>query len=93
MLNTLNELDEALNDDANYAATVQNQLASKQNILSNVPGTGQILLESNYLKRIVTVSPLRIKTDLNVNGLSDPKNANIELSIDQTAFGSIRCNT
>ena len=32
-LNTLNELAEALNDDENYAATIQNQLATKQNNL------------------------------------------------------------
>lgn len=92
-LNTLNELAAALNDDANYAATVENQLASKQNVLSNVPGTGQILLESDYLKRIFAVSPLSVSTYLNLDDPDDPKNANIELSIDESAFNQITCNT
>jgi cyclophilin family peptidyl-prolyl cis-trans isomerase len=92
-LNTLNELAAALNDDANYAATVENQLASKQNVLSNVPGTGQILLESDYLKRIFAVSPLSVNTYLNLDDPDDPKNANIELSINESAFNQITCNT
>jgi len=85
-LNTLNELAAALNDDANYAATVENQLASKQNLLDNVPGTGQILLESDYLKRIFAVSPLSVNTYLNLDDPDDPKNANIELSIDLSSI-------
>ena len=36
---------EALNDDENYAATIQNQLATKQNNIDNVPGTNEILFE------------------------------------------------
>ena len=40
VFNTLNELADALNDDANYATTIQNQFATKQNNISNLPGTG-----------------------------------------------------
>ena len=61
-LNTLNELAEALNDDENYAATIQNQLATKQNNLDNVPGTGERLFEIDYIKRIFGVSPLNVNT-------------------------------
>ena len=39
VLNTLNELAVALNDDANYATTVQNQIALKQNKIENVSDT------------------------------------------------------
>ena len=46
VLNTLNELADALNDDANYDTTIQNQFATKQNNISNVPGTGELLLET-----------------------------------------------
>ena len=52
-LNTLNELAEALNDDENYAATIQNQLATKQKNLDNVPGTGERLFEIDYIKNLV----------------------------------------
>ena len=38
-----------------------------------MPGTGERLLEENFLKRIFIVSPLRIKTYLNINDSSDPK--------------------
>ena len=61
-LNTLNELAEALNDDENYAAIIQNQLATKQNNLDNVPGTGERLFEIDYIKRIFGVSPLSVNT-------------------------------
>ena len=64
VLNTLNELANALNDDANYAATIQKQLSLRQNIITNLTGTGQLLMENNYLKRIFTVAPLNIKTYL-----------------------------
>ena len=36
---TLNELAAALNDDANYATTVQNQITLKQNKVENVSDT------------------------------------------------------
>ena len=39
VLNTLNELAAALNDDANYATTVQNQIALTQNTVENVSDT------------------------------------------------------
>jgi hypothetical protein len=54
-LNTLKELANALGDDANYAATVQNQLAGKQSTLT--AGTGisvhEKLLEGNKVKSLV----------------------------------------
>ena len=42
-LNTLNELADALNDDANYATRIQNQFATKQHNISSLPDTGEIL--------------------------------------------------
>ena len=39
VLNTLNELAAALNDDANYATTVQNQIALKHDKIDNVSDT------------------------------------------------------
>ncbi len=53
-LNTLNELAAALNDDANYAATIESQLASKQNLLNNGSditmnvGRGDVYFENNH---------------------------------------------
>ena len=62
----------------------------KNNTLQNVPGTGETLLESNLIKRIFTVSPLEIKTYLNVSSSTDPKNANIEISLNKSAlFGQL----
>ena len=89
VLNTLNELADALNDDANYATTIQNQFATKQNNISNLPGTGEILLESDFLKRIYGVSPLNVTTYFNSNDPNDINNANIQLSIDLSSYATI----
>ena len=48
-----------------------------------MPGTGERLLEANFLKRIFVVALVNVKTDLNIN---DPKNANIELSTDRAVL-------
>ena len=56
-----------------------------------MPGTGERLLEMNSLKRIFAVSPLQVKTYLNLNNPSDLSNANIALSIDESVFCTIRC--
>ena len=45
-----------------------------------MPGTGERILEADYLKRIFAIAPLQVKTYLNLNDPGDPKNANIELS-------------
>ena len=89
VLNTLNELADALNDEANYATTIQNQFATKQNNISNLPGTGEILLESDFLKRIYGVSPLNVTTYFNSNDPNDINNANIQLSIDLSSYATI----
>ena len=64
----------------------QLKINQHQNKIDNVPGTGQILLESDYLKRIFAVSPLSVNTYLNLDDPDDPKNANIELSIDLSSI-------
>ena len=87
-LNTLNELADALNDDSNYATTTQNQSATQQHNIDNVPGTGEILLESDFLKRIFGVSPLNVNTYFNSNDANDPKNANVELSVDLSSYAT-----
>ena len=51
--------------------------------MTNVPGTGERLLEVNYLKRIFAISPLQVRTYLNLENSNVPKNANIELSMVQ----------
>ena len=89
VLNTLNELADALNDDANYATTIQNQFATKQSNISNLPGTGEILLDSDFLKRIYGVSPLNVTTYSNSNNPNDINNANIQLSIDLSYYATI----
>ena len=70
---------------------IQNQtntaIQSKQNTLQNVPGTGETLLESGFIKRIFSASSgLEVKTYLNINNANDPKNANVELSLNQSAL-------
>ena len=40
---------------------INSAIETKQNTLQNVPGTGETLLESGFIKRIFTVSPLKIK--------------------------------
>ena len=48
-------------------------------------------IRSDFLKRAFATSPLQMKTYLNINEPGDPKNANIELSIDQnhTCTGNV----
>jgi len=65
---------------------INNAVSTKQNTLQNVSGTGETLYESNFIKRIFTVSPLEIKTYLNLNDVNDAKNANIELSLNKSAL-------
>ena len=61
-------------------------LLLKQIVINSVPGTGERLLEANVLKRIFAVAPLNVKTCLDINNPNDPKNANIELNIDQAVL-------
>ena len=61
VLNTLNELAAALNDDANYATTIQNQIALKQDLLSVLSLPGQIsLLNGNLIKPLQSGSNITI---------------------------------
>ena len=69
--------------------TIQNKFATKQNNISNLPGTGEILLESDFLKRIYGVSPLNVTTYFNSNDPNDINNANIQLSIDLSSYATI----
>ena len=55
------------------STATQSALNLKQNTLVNVPGTGEMLLESNFIKRIFTVAPLEIKTYLNLSSSTDQK--------------------
>ena len=50
---------------------VDSSLALKQHVISNVPGTGEILLEVNLLKRIFAIAPLQVNTYLNLNDPND----------------------
>ena len=46
------------NRSTTYTKTeVNNSLASKQNVTNNVPGTGERILEADFVKRIFAVSP------------------------------------
>ena len=58
----------------------QTALNLKQNNLLNMPGTGQELLITNYIKRIFGKAPLNISTYFDINAQSDPRNGNIEIS-------------
>ena len=72
--------------------TIKSSIQSKQNTLQNVPGTGETLLESGFIKRIFSASSgLEVKTYLNLGSSTDPKNANIELSLNQTALNPFWC--
>jgi hypothetical protein len=66
--------------------TINSSIQSKRNTLQNIPGTGETLLESHLINRIFTVSPLEIKTYLNLSSSTDPKNANIEISLNQSGL-------
>jgi len=78
-LNTLNELADALNDGSNYATTIQNQLATQQNNIDNVSGTGERLFEIDHIKRRLGLSPLNVNTYFNSKDLSDPKMLTLKL--------------
>ena len=80
-LDTLAELAAALENDANYAATVEAQLASKQPMLSEQPGTGVDLLNGqSTLRRLVAEDGLSASIYLNLADSSDPKNHQVVLS-------------
>ena len=80
-LDTLGELAAALENDANYAATVETQLAGKQPMLSEQPGTGVDLLNGqSTLRRLVAEDGLSGGIYLNLSDTSDPKNHQIVLS-------------
>ena len=85
-MQTTNNADLTINADCYTKSEVNSSLALKQNVINNVPGTGERLFEVNLLKRIFAIAPLQVKTYLNLNDPDDPKNANIELSIDSTAI-------
>ena len=78
---------------------INTAVSTKQNTLQIMPGTGVSLLEivyigegldlvegPNYIKKIFTVSPLEIKTYLNLNDANDQKNGNIEISVNKSAL-------
>ena len=80
-LDTLGELAAALSSDANYAATIETQLAGKQPMLSEQPGTGIDLLNGqSTLRRLVAEDGLSASIYLNLSDSSDPKNHQILLS-------------
>ena len=72
---------------------VDTKLNLKQNTMQVSAGkTGEVLLEnSNTLKRLFAVSPVVVNTYLNVNNPDDPKNLQIELSLNQTALNPFWC--
>ena len=41
---------------------VNSSLALKQNVINNVPGTGERLFEVNFPKRILALAPVQVKT-------------------------------
>ena len=53
-----------------------------------MPGTGERLFEIGYRKRIFAVSPLSVNTYYNLNDMNDPKNDNIELSVDLSSYAT-----
>ena len=57
-------------------------LATKQNNLIIMPGTGEDLLTTNYIKRIFGKTPLKVSTFFDANAQANPKNNNIEISSD-----------
>ena len=59
-----------------------------------MPGTGERILEADYVKRIFTVSPVQANTYLDLKDTNDPTNANIELSFDPnpTFTGNVSIN-
>ena len=48
-----------------------------------MPGSGEGVLEADFVKRVFAVSPLDIRTYLNINNPNVPKHANIEISLVQ----------
>ena len=80
-LDTLGELAAALSSDANYAATIETQLAGKQPMLSEQSGTGVDLLNGqSTLRRLVAEDGLSANIYLNLSDTNDPKNNQIVLS-------------
>ena len=54
----------------------------KQNSLTIMPGTGEDLLTTNYIKRIFGKAPLNVSTFFDSSAQADPRNNNIEISSD-----------
>ena len=56
------------------STATQSALNLKQHIINNLTGIGEILLESNFIKKIFSASAvLEIKTYLNINDGNDAK--------------------
>ena len=58
----------------------QTALNLKQNNLLNMPGTGQEILLTNYIKRIFGKAPLDVSTYFDSNAQADARNNNLEIS-------------
>ena len=53
-----------------------------------MPGTGERLFEIDYIKRTFGVSSLSVDTYYNLTDMNDPKNDNIELSVDLSSYAT-----
>jgi len=51
-----------------------------------VSGTGERILEADVLKRVFALAPSKVKAYVNINDPNDPKNVNVELSIDSSVI-------
>ena len=60
-IQTTNNAYSIIQADCYTKSEVNNSLALKQNVINNVPGTGERLFEVNFLKRIFAIAPLQIK--------------------------------
>jgi hypothetical protein len=64
------------NQSTRYTKTeLDNNLALKQNVINNVPGTGERILEADAVKRIFAISPVQMNTSVNVKDPDDPEKA------------------
>ena len=79
-LNTLNELANALNDDANFATTITNNIATKQPLLKTTGGMGSTIFNDydNSIRQIYSISPVQASIYFDpFNHTSDKMNTNI----------------
>ena len=90
-LNTLNELATSLDDDAHFATTVINSIATKQPLLKNTGGMGSTIFNDydNSIRQIYSISPVQTSIYFDPFNPTSDKMNNIQISLNPSYTDSL----